>query len=773
MTFKHEIRSVLLPLWRWAWLLVGLVVVAVVAARFAIKYMVPMYRASGTIQIDNRDFGIESFQLFAGQGAATAKPAASGLTEMEVLQSRTLIGRAIDSLGWGVTYFRVGEVKTAELYTQTPFFLQITEGDSAFLDKRFWLIYRSDSSFVFKKTKEKDAPDGPTIRFNEPAIIGSTTLVFSKNTLLLDEKPNALRPGDHFEIVWRSREKMIDDILGHELFVKPIDKEATLLKVVYSDPVAQKTSDFVGALLHAYIDQSKSAKVRLARQTLTFLDEQLADVADHLRQSEEGLASYRAQSGIAASEMEMDAAFKERMQHNLREVNYDLQEAELRRVFDFLRSGRSLEGFSPNFEALNDAIFKETYLRAQSLELQKQDLAIRYTAKSDEVVNTQNKINQLRAFLNESVANTMANINEKKNELGRAVQKINRSLQVLPEKQRRDASLGRDVKMNEELYTHLLERRTALAVAAASDESFHRIIDEPTLPVAPYSPNKSILTGLAVLVALIVGMALAYLFDGRLAVVRSAADLEHLHAWPVLGQVFRMKPKKNGRPLLPVMDELLSELDILLKQKTAESGPGCRVLVVGSARPGEGKSFLTTYLARSFAAAGRRVLVVDADLRKGDLALRLKTANFGGVSALIQHEWTPNEAILLTPVRHLHLLPAGQFHAGCTAPALSAAFEKIIRDLHPNYDLILVDTPPIDLLPDALPLMQHADFNLFLARSGKTPMRLIRKLVAAFQGAKPPTVFFVLTDVTADRARAKKHQQLYAGYPQLVEEEVF
>ena len=332
MTFKHEIRSVLLPLWRWAWLLAALVLVAVLVTHRAIKYMVPMYRAEGTIQIDNRDFGIESFQLFAGQGAANPKPAASGLTEMEVLQSRSIIGRAIDSLGWHTAYFRVGELKTVELYLETPVFLQITAGDSAFIDHPFWLVYQDDDSFFFKKSKAKDAPLGPKIRFDEPTVIGTTTLILSKNTALLAEKPNALRRGDVFEIVHRSREKMIDNILGHELFIKPIDKEATLLKVVYSDAVAQKTCDFVNALLRAYIDQSKSAKVRLARQTLTFLDEQLTQVGNQLRESEAGLATFRAQSGIASSEMEIDAAFKERMQHNLHEVNYDLQEAELRRV---------------------------------------------------------------------------------------------------------------------------------------------------------------------------------------------------------------------------------------------------------------------------------------------------------------------------------------------------------------------------------------------------------------------------------------------------------
>jgi capsular exopolysaccharide synthesis family protein len=760
MTFKREIRAILLPLWRWLPLLVGLVVLAVLVTRTMVGYMTPIYRASGTIQIDNRDFGVDNFQLSTNQSTTTTKPAAIGLTEMEVLRSRMVVGKAIDLLDWKATFYRIGDVKSAELYQETPFFLKITAGDSsALLDRSFWLTYLSEGVFGITFSKEKLVSEGSILRFDKPFNLGKTTFILSKNNPFLRVKPNALRIGDRFEIIWRSREKAIDEVLEHALFIKPLDKEAMLLKVVYDHPIAQKSSDFVGALLRSYIEQSKESKARLATDMLAFLDSQLVSVTGQLRHSESGLAAYRAKSGISAVEMEMDMAFKERMQHNLREVNYELQEAELARVFDFLVAGHSLEGFSPNFEALNDGIFKETYLRAQLLELQKQELLAKFTPQSEEFLMVQGKINQLRGILNESVGSAMANIKEKKKQLRHAVADINSNLHGLPEKQRHDAALGRDVKTNEELYTHLLERRTALALAAASGGTFHRIIDLPEVPNEPFSPNLPLYSGLAVLLALLFGMLLAWLLERRMAMARTVADLEHLDFWPTLGQVFSVKNAQNAPP---IMDDLLVDLDILTKKIATETHQNCPVILLASAQPSDGKSFLTTHLGIAFAGAGRRVLLVDGDLRKGDLAKQLKIANFGGLSELIQRQLTPYEAILPTVHENLFLISAGRFHPSGTSLALSASFEKILTELRPHFDLILVDSPALVILPDALPLMQQANLTLFLARAGKTPLRLIRKVAANLQNPDLPPAFFVLTDVAVNSEKQRKRRKLYA-----------
>lgn len=746
--FKREVRSVLLPLWRWWPVLAVLVAVAVTVTKKLVSYMTPLYRSSATIQIDNRDNGIETFQVFAQQ-AAPSKTAATGLTEIEILQSQRLVGNAIDSLGWGLSVFRVGEMKTSELYEETPFIIRFEQTDSLISEQSFWLEFQADESFRCA-TDPNFQTDTQRVFLDQPFKLPNSEVRIYKNQSFLLDKPTALQPGNRFQIVLRSREKVISEVLSHELFIKALDKENTLLQVVYSNPVAKKSRDFVRALMSAYIAESHQFKMRQAKNLLFFLDEQIAETAETLQMSEMDLSVFRGSDDIGDSEMELDASFKERTQYNMREVNFDIQESEIRRIYNFLRTGKSLQDFAPNFEALQDPLFKEAFVKAQALELQKQDLSIKYTARSAEIRNVQTKIDQLRSFLNESVTNALENIDEKKGELRGAIGQLNEKIKSLPERQRREFALQRNLKNNEQLYLHLLEKRAELSIATASVAPYHRIIEYPDLPKTPYSPNKTLLLGLAVFSALGVGMMLVYSLERLFARVQSADDLEFLETFPVVGWVFRLYPREVFRP--QIMENLLSELTIWLKKTDG----GCRVISICSSVPGEGKTFLCQHIAEVFARAGQRVLLVDAHLRKGDLATTFDLPQRRGISEFIL-EYTTSVSSLPMPsgIENLDIVSAGQFHAACTAPALSSVFDKIHSEVAPNYNLLLVDTPPLGISSDALPILAQSDFNLFVVRNKKTRLRQVKQTALSLQTRQIPSIYFVLNDVPLGRGFRK------------------
>jgi len=162
--------------------------------------------------------------------------------------------------------------------------------------------------------------------------------------------------------------------------------------------------------METYIENCKNEHQQEADKALTFIDQQLGLVKKKLRQSEGRLVKYKTQKSIMNIKQETDATLKEMMQLEFQKVNYEMQKGELKRTFEHLANGNDLRDFAPNFEALKDPLFKEAFLKAQNLELEKQDLLMKYTTQSDQVQNIEIKINNLRTFIHESVKNTLDNI---------------------------------------------------------------------------------------------------------------------------------------------------------------------------------------------------------------------------------------------------------------------------------------------------------------------------------------------------------------------------
>jgi len=182
----------------------------------------------------------------------------------------------------------------------------------------------------------------------------------------------------------------------------------------------------------------------------------------------------------------------------------------------------------------------------------------------------------------------------------------------------------------------------------------------------------------------------------------------------------------------------------------------------------EGKTFVTTNLARAFAMVGKRVLIIDMDVRKPDVHKVFNLFNqTGGLSAILKKELTPKEAIVSTGVENLDVIPAGQLDDIFSAIIFSSDSIEFIKKLKTYYDYILIDTPPLNLVVDAVPLMHQSDFNLFITRAGKTKLRKAKMIQPLLEEFQIPNIYTVLNNV-------KPQKEGYYAYPkkELLKEEM-
>ncbi len=752
MNIRKEFKTIILPVVKGLPIIIFLVMLAFTMTRRMVIYTNSIYQADGAIQIDTRDNSVDINMLFDDQ--KSSGKANNFLTEVESFKSKILIEKTLESLGFDISYFRVGKLKTKELYSNCPFSITFaTESEFAY-DRPFYLKYLGDDRLLLG-SNEDFLEANEILQFDSLFINDQFVMTIKKEALFLKEKPTSLQVDDVFMFTLNTIEALQESVNASNLFIKPIDKEIQVIKVYFQHEVPEKAKLFVDALMENYIRSCQERITGESETTLGFIDEELETIIAKLKTAESRLAGYKAENGIINSKQETDASLKEIMQLDLQKVNYQLQEDELTKLFDFLSTGNNLQEFAPNFESLRGVVFRDAYMQAQKYELQKMDLLLKYTPISEEVQTIEAKVNNLRTFIHESVKTTLASISDRRGSLEKSIAGINTAIQTLPNKERQIIVLEREVKLNESLYNLMMEKRMELAISKTASVVGHQIIDPARLSKAPVWPNKGLIYGVSIFFALMTGILLSFLLHFLFGTVKSKKDLVDILSIPVIGTI--SKTEKGDNKTINAFANLYTNLEIL-KQKSPNPETGLAIATT-SMFSNEGKTHTTVNLAKAFASVGKKVLVIDMDVRKPDVHrfMGVETEK-GGLSAIIKGVLSPQEAILKTDIKNLDVIPAGRLDDLFSAIIFSPSSIAFISQLKSHYDFILIDTPPVSLVVDAVPLMHQSDFNLFVVRSGKSKVRKAKMIDSLIEEFQIPNVYAVLNEV-------KSKKKSYYYYP--------
>ncbi len=759
MNFKKEYNQLIAPVLKSSPVIIGLVVLALLAMRRAITYMTPEYRAEGAIQINSQNNSQTTFGIFNDDSGASQKNGDNFLTEVEVFRSKDLVRKTLQRLNWELSVFRVGKLRLVELQDECPLRIEYADVAEAQQNQLVYFDYLGADRFRLRQGGEADSTGievvlGETV--NQPGLHFS----IQRNEEVLAQKPNCLHAGDRFAFKINSFDALASQFAGENLFVKPVEKDISIVKIYFNHELPEKAQAFVNGLMETYISEGEQSKEQQADSTLAFLDQQLAEVGVKLRSAEAGLSGFRGSNLVINFDQETDATLKELTQLDLRRIDLDMKFAEMERLQTPLFTGRNLQEFSPNFEALQDPIFRETFFKAQGYEALRKDLLQKYTPTNPAVANVDEKIKESRTFLNETLITTMNNIRAKQDEVDQNLNKLNGNIKRFPEKERNFVALEREVALNENMYNHLMRKRTELAIEKASDLYPHKIIEHAERPKLVVSPNKSLLYGLSALFALLLGMTFAYVRSFFKDKIQNKDDLENLPV-PMLGCVYA-KPKKLQQDGFALVSGLVASIEKLPDNALKHQG---KLLVTTSMLPAEGKSFTATELARAYAAVGKRVLVVDMDVRKPTLHLNFKVQNTAGYCDVLEGRIYALNAIQKTAEQNLHILTAGRLESQNYALLFNRRSLDFIYDFRWHFDVVIVDTPPLGVFEDSLPIMSDSTANLFVIRAGFTKKRMLDRIANLTNDFHVPNLYVVLNGqaVSSKVPGYKRYMKKYYG----------
>jgi len=375
----------------------------------------------------------------------------------------------------------------------------------------------------------------------------------------------------------------------------------------------------------------------------------------------------------------------------------------------------------------------------------------------------ENKIKTQKQVIVENVKNNLATLNLSINELNYRTDKSSQEISKLPKTELGLVGIQRNYKLNDAIMTFLLQKRAEAEIARSSNYPDYEII-EPAREITSQIiyPKRRLNYLIAIVIALLLPTGFILIKDFFNDKITGVADLEHLSKNKVVGLIYKNKHKSDtvvaDRPRSSVTEAFRTlRTNLFIKLNVEES----RTILVTSSLPKEGKSFVSLNLASSVASIGYKTVLVDCDLRRPSLHVKLNIDNSIGMSSYMVNKALPDDIIVTTVVPNLYFIPAGQILPNPAELIESGACDKLFAFLRANFDYIIIDTPPLGAVADPYLLMKYSTKLVLVTRQNYTRKDIFAEVVAGLEANGQPNFNIVLNDMNYSKSSFGKYYGQY------------
>ncbi|MBM3301846.1 MAG: polysaccharide biosynthesis tyrosine autokinase, partial [Deltaproteobacteria bacterium] len=375
------------------------------------------------------------------------------------------------------------------------------------------------------------------------------------------------------------------------------------------------------------------------------------------------------------------------------------------------------------------------------------------------------KISEMKGKIEAEVKSALVSLDAQGREAAKQIQGAEKFLETLPEAEKRLAELTRQARVYQDTFSFMLQKKGELQVTRAGQIGDVWVAEKPYASGGFVKPRPLLNMMLAAIVGLVLGIGLAFFFEYLDDSVKNADDIQTSVQFPVLGTVCRYSFSEDGLPphhrYLPTQYDpkcQMAEAFRTVRSNLLFTGVDQlhRLILFTSPLPGDGKTTVAVNVAVSLSQLGKRVLLVDADLRK-PMIHRIFRANPspGIVNVLVQEKWEEAlaEAIQATEMQHLYVLACGDVPPNPNEMLGSAKMGHLIDALARSYDFVLFDTSPLLAVSDAMVLAQRVRGVLIVARSGETSRTALKDAMNLFSRSQADILGVVLNGVDFRRER--------------------
>jgi tyrosine-protein kinase Etk/Wzc len=703
------------------WLVATITAVSLALGAAYALLSTPIYQSNLLVQVED---AAPDAKGFLGEASSLFEVKTPATGEIQVLRSRMVLGAAVDQ-----TRFYI-DAKPRYLPVLGPWLARRTNGlsDPGFLGIGGYVNGKESIGvprFDVPSALEDEEPflitaqgEGKyTLRhqsLDQPltGIVGQPlhhALEDGAIDLLIDKLDG--KPGAEFIVSRASQLRTIED-LQKRLQLAEQGKQSNVISVALEDSDRDRLSGVLNAIGEQYVQQNVERKAAEAQKTLLFLDEQLPEFKRQLEASEDAYTHFRNKNGTVAFDEEAKGVLAQTIELQTRLLESQQKRRELA------------------------AHFTDANLRVRTIDAQ--------------IAAIEKEIGGLNA-------------------------RVSR----MPTLQQDALRLERDVRVNSGLYQSLQNNALQLRLVKEGKTGNVRLLDKAAKPKQPVKPQKPLILALALVLGLLTSGAALVIVRSRF--FRGIQDPQEIEAHTGLS-VYSVVPFTaeqmaldqsiaagvKGIQLLAVTHpdspsiEALRSLRIALQFATLEAGNN-RVLITG-ATPDIGKSFVSGNFAAIMAHAGKRVLLIDADMRKGHLNKQFGLPRENGLSELLSGDLSAQQAIRSQVLPNLDILTTGKLPSNPADMLMSESFVRLLETLSAQYELVVIDTPPVLVAADTAAVAPYMGAVLLVARADQTQLGELNESAKRLAHGGKSVTGVIFNGIDLTRRHYGSHGYRYGGY---------
>ncbi len=740
----REVMEVYLKHWRW---LVASAILCLFLGWIYARYQTPSYESTASVLIEQEGNTSMSEELGMLKDLGLANGGSVLEDEIELYKSRSIMERVVRDLQLHWKYQILGTTTglvRSELYDANPIHIRPVIADSLYYKERYQFDITMTSATEYTITAGKG--------------LKSTTQKYGV-VLQLPVGKIILEKTSDFKSKWigkaiRVSLNPVDEVaaaIRQNLVVEPASKEANILLLKVKGHNVEKNNAILNKLIAVHQENAINSKNEVVKNTTEFINDRMKFIAAELSDVEKEGASYKSEHHLV--DVTTDAATylgKEGdIEKKVVDASIEMNLADF--MNDVISQQNGYEQLLPANLGFKDPSIGEMTAQYNTLVLERNRLKDVSGEKHPGVARIESQLAGLRNSLESSLRN-MRNSSQMQLRKLKGEEAIYQSkISSIPLFEREYRDILRQQQIKESLYLFLLQKREQNEISLAATVANTRIIDSAYSSGIPVTPQKRLIYIIAVFIGILIPVGIIYvrnLFNNK---INSRADIEDL-SLTIVGDIPHAKNKEDmtilSNPQSPISESfrvLRSNLSFV-----SSSSNGANVINVTSSIGGEGKSTISVNLAFIYAALGKKVLLIGADLRKPRITDILGIKPISGLSNYLANPELKKEAVIQSVNDNNYSIDV--IHSGDIPPnpselLMSNRLGELMDELRSEYDYIVVDNAPVGLVIDAVTTNRFADVTLYIIRSGMVDKRFQNRISELVNLKKLSNVCILLNDV--------------------------
>ena len=737
----------------WFYFLISILLSGVLAAMF-LRYANPIYSSSSTIIIKDEKSGGGAAELAALTDLSFFSNFSSSKidSELTILESKTLIAAAVESLGLNVSYFNQGTFKTTELYQYKPFVVKFSNVSKTQVVPQLEIKLQKNQRFSLLVVDTET-----TI---ENAQFGEIYSLPFADIVLLPNQSNASLLESFIEKNILVEYKTVESVAS--LFSLALElihdgKNGEVVQLNLSSPKPLKAENFLNELVYQYNLDARKDKSQIAKKTAEFIDSRLEIITKELDTVERNKELFKTNNRLTDIDTEAALVLENSNEFSKRQV--DLL-ANIEVVTSYLTYVQNTSPFEllPTIIGADSQNISVGITSFNALITERQKLLASSTISNPVVKNLELQIKDLKKTILRDIDNQIQSISSALSGLKNREEGLNNRLSKVPYQEKMFREILRQQNIKEELYLFLLKQREETAITLAVTSNKAKVVDSASTLKIPVFPNRLFVYLLAIILGIAVPFLIISLYNLLSTRIQSRKDVERVHATtavvgeiPKLGRSDNELVKQNDNSILAESFRILRTNLQYLLVKGEKSNKHKKVIVTSTIK-GEGKTFVAFNLALTLALTGKKVVLVGADIRNPQLQRYLPSSfknNSGFTEYIIDESVKVSDITLQSEYNsNLSIVLSGAIPPNPAELLLQPRVDEFFNEIEGSFDYIIIDTAPSMLVTDTLLLNKHADTTVYVVRANYTDKKLLEFSYDAIQTKKLQNVALVINDVT-------------------------